>query len=181
MSRRELTIWPSRPHTGQDGNVQRTEECLKSPHTPCYVGVSPACVSYSHRCGVPGLMRALSEILNVVSFCLGGTPAFLYISIWCSDFCQEKKSIRKMGNNNLCCCEDSDSDMCVDLAPSHRAPPLTLLPSVLRNTASKALNSWQTLPLTGEQRMCDGNSKRRHTRQVKPRRGSIWHLSLLNE
>lgn len=39
---------------------------------------------------VPGLMRAFSEILNVVIFCFGGTPAFLNISISFSDLCQSE-------------------------------------------------------------------------------------------
>lgn len=41
----------------------------------------------SHRGDAPGLMRAFSETLKKVIFCFGGTPAFLNISICCSDFC----------------------------------------------------------------------------------------------
>lgn len=37
---------------------------------------------------VPGLMTALSETLKVVTFCLGGTPAFMNISMCSSERCQ---------------------------------------------------------------------------------------------
>lgn len=53
---------------------------------------------------VPGLMRALSVTLNVVTFCFGGTPAFLNISISLSDLCHSgwrkesgKKYVRMKG------------------------------------------------------------------------------------
>ena len=39
---------------------------------------------------------ALSETLNVVTFCLGGTPAILNISMFSSDF-YEKKERRREG------------------------------------------------------------------------------------
>lgn len=37
---------------------------------------------------IPGLMMALSDTLKTVTFCLGGTPAFLNISIVSSDLCR---------------------------------------------------------------------------------------------
>lgn len=48
-SRRELTIWPWRPRTGQDGNVQHTEEYLKAPQTRCSTGAAGDCFFLRNR------------------------------------------------------------------------------------------------------------------------------------
>lgn len=54
---------------------------------------------YLMRHVLPGLMMALSDILKVVSFCFGGTPAFLKTSIDSSALCwlEQKAQVRMDG------------------------------------------------------------------------------------